>query len=107
MVGKKWIFGSLLAAITLITTAASPARAEDQRWNLGRPQWQPPAHAGWANNERERDWRGNSDWGHQRDAWWQRDHDNRRWERERWERERRERERRHEWWQRHHDRRWD
>ena len=63
MVGKKWVFGSLFAAITVIATAASPARAEDHRWSLGRPQWQPPAHAGWANNDRnwrDRNERGNS-----------------------------------------------
>ena len=98
MNGKTWVFGSLFAAITLIATAASPARAEDHRWNQGRAQWQPPTHAGWFNRDR-----GNSDWGHERsNAWWRREQEQR-W----WQHRQAERERRHEWWQRHHrDRRW-
>jgi hypothetical protein len=111
MLAKTWVFGSLISAIALITTAA-PSAAEDHRWGSGRAQWQPPTHAGgWFGGggdrnrehggwDRNRDWRGNSSWGHERYAWWRRDHDNR-WSHRDWERERR-----HEGWRRHHDRRW-
>jgi hypothetical protein len=80
MFGKKWVLGSLFTAIALITTAAAPARADDHRWSLGRAQWQPSTHAGWFNNDRsnrDRDWRGNRDEAHERNAWWRREHDER------------------------------
>lgn len=107
MFGKTWVFGSIISAVALVTTAAGPAGADDRRWGIGRPQWQPPAHAGgWSGHDRggdrDRDWRGRSEWGHDRYAWWRRDHDNRRWYRnDGWERYRR-----HDSWRPHQQRRW-
>ena len=118
MLGKTWVFGSLISAIALISIAAGPAAAEDRRWGMGRPQWQPPTHAGgggggWFGGgdrgrehrgwDANRDWRGRSEWGHERsNAWWRRDNDRRDWDRHAdWERHRQ-----HEWWRRNHDRRW-
>lgn len=124
MFGKTWVFGSLVAAITLVTTAAAPAQADDRRWGMGRPQWQPPAHAGWFDNnrgwdrnrsserngswdrnrsgDRDRDWRGNRDWGREREAWSRRNNDHHwRGRNDRWEHDRG---RHHGWWRHHRQR---
>jgi hypothetical protein len=104
MFGKKWVLGSLFTAITLITTAAAPARAEDHRWSLGRAQWQPSTHAGWFNNDRsnrDHDWRGNRDEARERNTWWRREREDRGHDRDG------DRRRDHDGgWQRHH-RFWD